>query len=188
MLSRAGAQSTIANSKDQLSKAAKLILPGMGHFDHCMLELNRSGLRPIIEEKVLNERIPVLGICVGLQMLMEGSDEGREPGLKWIAGSTVRFAREQLPSTLKIPNMGWLEVVKKKNSDLLQDLENARFYFAHSYHILTDNISDTLMTAHYGYQFAAGVERKNIFGVQFHPEKSHRFGMKMLANFAHNVP
>jgi len=186
MLKKAGVAAEISDKQQDIESASKLLLPGMGHFDNCMERLNNSGLRPIIEQKAIVEKIPVLGICVGLQMFMESSEEGIQPGLGWIKGKTIRFKTEQMKDVQKIPNMGWLEIHAKKDSRLLNGLEDARFYFAHSYHVALDEPGDELIAAGYGYDFTAGVERGNIVGVQFHPEKSHRFGMQLLKNFSLN--
>lgn len=184
MLKKAGVTAVISGRKEDIVAASKLLLPGMGHFDNCMKGLNSSGLRPIIEQKVLEEKIPVLGICVGLQMLMASSEEGNEQGLGWINGETIRFKPEKMQEVQKVPNMGWVDIQSKKSSKLLDSLQDARFYFAHSYHVVINNIEDELIEAHYGYDFTAAIERENIVGVQFHPEKSHRFGMQLLKNFA----
>jgi len=186
MLKKAGVSAVISGKAEDLQAADKVLLPGMGHFDNCMEKLNQSGLRPIIEEKALGEKIPVLGICVGLQMFMQSSEEGKLPGLGWVRGETTRFKTALMPDVQKIPNMGWLDIRAEKQSRLLEGLEDARFYFAHSYHVVPENASTNLITAHYGYDFTAGIEMDNIIGVQFHPEKSHRFGMKLLSNFAMN--
>jgi imidazole glycerol-phosphate synthase subunit HisH len=183
MLKKVGVEAVISGRKEDIGKATKLMLPGMGHFDNCMQQFNESGIRPLIEKKVLEEKIPVLGICVGLQMLMRSSEEGKEVGLNWIDGETIRFRQHKLLAGQKIPNMGWLEVSGKKKSSLLDGLEDARFYFAHSFHVQINNMDHELLTAHYGYDFTAAIERDNILGVQFHPEKSHRFGMRLLENF-----
>jgi glutamine amidotransferase len=186
MLKKGGAKSLISSDPAAIAAATKLLLPGMGHFDHCMKQIHASGLLPLILQKVFTDKIPLLGICVGLQMFMASSEEGVEPGLGWISGRTIRFKKEQLPGDLKIPNMGWLEVKPAKDSPLLEGLKEARFYFAHSFHVEPENEKDTLLTAEYGYPFTVGVEKDNIIGVQFHPEKSHRFGMQLLQNFANN--
>jgi glutamine amidotransferase len=186
MLKKGGINAGISNNKNEISSAAKLLLPGMGHFDNCMIKFNESGFREIIERKVFDEKVPLLGICVGLQMFMASSEEGNEPGLGWIKGKTVRFRKEEMGNGEKIPNMGWLEVKREKESPLMAGLEDARFYFAHSYHVEVTDSSDILTSAEYGYKFTVGVERDNILGVQFHPEKSHRFGMRLLKNFAEN--
>ncbi len=186
MLKKAGVAAEISGKSEDISNATRLMLPGMGHFDNCMEKLNQSGLRTIIEKKVLEEKVPILGICVGLQMFMQSSEEGVLPGLGWINGKTVRFKTERMEEMQKIPNMGWHEINPRKTSKLLEGLEDSRFYFAHSYHVSPDNSSEELISAHYGYDFTAGIEKDNIIGVQFHPEKSHRFGMKLLSNFALN--
>lgn len=186
MLKKAGVAAVISGKAEDVQQASKLLLPGMGHFDNCMEKLDASGLRPAIEKKALEEKIPVLGICVGLQMFMRGSEEGKLPGLGWIAGDTIRFDLNNMTQPEKIPNMGWLEVRTARPSKLFQDLDEARFYFAHSYHVKVDNESDALVMANYGYDYTAGIEKGNIVGVQFHPEKSHRFGMQLLKNFAEN--
>lgn len=186
MLKKAGVTAHISGRQEDIAAATRLLLPGMGHFDNCMQKLHESGLRPIIEKKVHEEKIPVLGICVGLQMFMRSSEEGVLPGLGWIDGKTVRFKPAAMQGQTKIPNMGWLEITAVKQSKLLQGLEGARFYFAHSFHVQVDNDADKLLTAHYGYDFTCGIERGNLAGVQFHPEKSHRFGMQLLKNFATN--
>jgi glutamine amidotransferase len=184
MLKKAGVESLISGREEDIARATRLLLPGMGHFDNCMEKLNQSGLRSMVEQKVLEEKIPALGICVGLQMFMQSSEEGVLPGLGWIKGRTIRFKTERMREVQKIPNMGWLEIQAKKESRLLNGLQVARFYFAHSYHVEVDEPGDEMIAAHYGYDFTAGIEKGNIVGVQFHPEKSHRFGLRLLENFA----
>jgi len=186
MLKKAGVPSIISGDHNDIARASKILLPGMGAFDNCMEKFNQAGLRDLIERRVMEEKVPVLGICVGLQMFMSGSEEGVLPGLGWIKGSTVRFRPAEMDSSLKVPNMGWLEIVPAKSSKLLVELEGSRFYFAHSYHIEIMDEGDKLLSAKYGYDFAVGVEKENIVGVQFHPEKSHRFGMQLLKNFGEN--
>ena len=186
MFKKAGVNARICSTKSEIETAGKIVLPGMGAFDNCMQKYNESGFRDIIEQKVVQAKVPVLGICVGLQMLMEGSAEGNLQGLGWIKGETVAFNKAQMQEENKIPNMGWLEVCVKKQSKLMEGLNEARFYFAHSFYVLPADEKDILITGHYGYEFTAGIERDNILGVQFHPEKSHRFGMQLLKNFADN--
>lgn len=186
MLSKIGVASQISAHADEIRDADKVILPGVGAFDHCMRMFNASGLRETVTAKALDEKVPVLGICVGLQMLGESSEEGTEPGLGWIKGRCVRF-RQQLLGTLKIPHMGWTEVRASRPSSLMEGyMEEPRFYFVHSYHLELTNEADELLTAAYGYDFTAAARRDNITGVQFHPEKSHKFGMKLLENFANS--
>jgi imidazole glycerol-phosphate synthase subunit HisH len=176
----------ISGNIEVVAKASRLLLPGMGHFDNCMIKFNDSGLREVVEQKVFQERVPVLGICVGLQMFMASSEEGDEQGFGWIKGKTIKFRQSQMDGSFKVPNMGWLDVQSTRSSKLWECLDDARFYFAHSYHVETIADSDILLSADYGYRFTAGIERDNILGVQFHPEKSHRFGMRLLKNFAEN--
>jgi imidazole glycerol-phosphate synthase subunit HisH len=186
MFKKAGVTAIISSQKNEIENADKILLPGMGAFDNCMSRFNASGLRDAVEKKIFTGKTPVLGICVGLQMLMESSEEGALPGLGWIKGKTVAFKKEKVQLTQKIPNMGWLDIQAKKKSALLDELAGARFYFAHSFHVQPDDESDINISADYGYEFTAGIERDNILGVQFHPEKSHRFGMQLLKNFATN--
>jgi glutamine amidotransferase len=186
MLKKGGETSLISSKETDIASASKLLLPGMGHFDNCMQRFNASGLRTTIEKKVFEEKIPLLGICVGLQMFMESSEEGSEPGLAWVAGKTTRFKPDQMDASLKIPHMGWQDVRNNKKSRLWEGLEGSRFYFAHSFYVEPAVADDILLTAGYGYDFTVGIEKDNIVGVQFHPEKSHRFGMQLLQNFANN--
>jgi len=186
MLKKAGVSAVISRKFDEIENASKILLPGVGAFDNCISKLDESGLRPILERRILQEKIPVLGICVGLQMFMEKSEEGTLPGLGWIKGSTIRFKPEHMSAYQKIPNMGWLEIQAQKPSRLLMELKDPRFYFVHSYHVKLDDMKNELITAQYGYDFTVGIEKENILGVQFHPEKSHRFGMQLLKNFANN--
>lgn len=185
MFKKIGIEVAITSNSHLIEKAEKIILPGVGAFDTCMTKLNESGLQPVLSKMVLQKKTPILGVCVGLQMLFEKSEEGLLPGLGWIKGTVVRFQRERMDKDLKIPHMGWTEVAKAKPSRLLEGAdEEQRFYFVHSFHAHPKNTADILLVANYGYQFTAAVERENIIGVQFHPEKSHRFGMKLLENFA----
>jgi len=184
MLKRLGIDSVISNQEADIRVAKKLILPGVGAFDHGMQQLNESGLVPLLNEKVLQNKTPVLGICLGVQLLTEGSEEGHAKGLGWIKGRTIAFDRTKLRTDQKIPHMGWTEVSHYEQSKLFTGMyEEPRFYFVHSYHLQIDNPSYVMVEADYGYRFAAGVEKDNILGVQFHPEKSHKFGMRILENF-----
>jgi imidazole glycerol-phosphate synthase subunit HisH len=183
MLHRVGAASEITADPERIAHAERIVLPGNGAFDACMRNLRASGLIPLLERRVLGDAVPLLGICVGAQMLGQGSEEGSEPGLGWLPMRTCRFPA--LPG-LRVPHMGWNEVRAARPSDArLSGLESdARFYFVHSYHLASDNEADVLLWANYGIDFAAAVARDNIMGVQFHPEKSHRFGKQLLGNFA----
>lgn len=185
MLKRIGEESVIANSVEQIVDADKLILPGVGSFDYGMENLKNSGFIDVLSNKVLTDKVPFLGICLGAQMIGNKSEEGSEKGLGWINMDVVKFNTQKLPKDVKIPHMSWNEISVKKSSKLLEGLSNeSRFYFVHSYHMLPKNKQDILTTTSYGYKFVSAVEKNNIYGVQFHPEKSHKFGMKMLENFA----
>ena len=185
MFKRLGVVCEITSDIEKIRRAKKIVLPGNGAFDACMQGLRATGLIPLLEERVLHEKIPLLGICVGAQMLGHGSEEGDEPGLGWIDMQVKRFPA--LPG-LRVPHMGWCHV--KRNAPahpLLQGMdEDARFYFVHSYYMQAANPQDVLLTAHYGLDFAAAVCVGNIAGVQFHPEKSHRYGKQLLGQFARN--
>ena len=183
MLRRVGHASVISADAEMIEKADRIILPGNGHFDTCMRNIRASGLLPLIEDKVLRQETPLLGICVGAQMLGSSSEEGKEPGLGWIDMTVRRFPRME---GLRVPHMGWAEVARPlPEHPLVQGLDtDARFYFVHSYYLDPGESVETLLSAEYGHPFAAGVVAGNIAGVQFHPEKSHRFGKVLLANFA----
>ena len=187
ILKKIGVESVISSDEATIAAADKIILPGVGAFDTCAQKLQQSGLLPILNKKVLDEKIPVLGVCVGMQLLAERSEEGVLPGLGWIKGQIIKFKQEQLPAGSKIPHMGWTDVQLSKPSKLFENMyEDPRFYFVHSYHPQLTNAEDALVVATHGYTFVAGIEHENIMGVQFHPEKSHKFGMKLLENFMKN--
>ncbi|MDG5499213.1 imidazole glycerol phosphate synthase subunit HisH [Marinobacter sp. BGYM27] len=182
MLLRIGVRCTITSKEDELAKADKIILPGNGSFDACMKNLRESGLIPVLEDRVLKHQVPVLGICVGAQMLGIRSAEGNEDGLGWLDMDIKKFPDI---AGLRVPHMGWNQViVQKTEHQLALRLEaDSRFYFVHSYYMAPVDANDILFTANYGLDFAAGVARSNISGVQFHPEKSHRFGKQLLSAF-----
>jgi glutamine amidotransferase len=184
MLRKIDVEAEIVSNAAAVARSTKLILPGIGAFDHASARLRNSGLLEVLERRVRRECIPVLGICLGFQLLTRGSEEGAEPGLGWIDADTVAFDRARLGSTDRVPHMGWATVDRCGHSDLLREMPDApRFYFVHSYHVRCDDARHVIATARHGYEFAAGVERGNVMGVQFHPEKSHRFGMRLLQNF-----
>jgi len=183
ILKRIGEQSVVTSDKNEIAKAKKLILPGVGAFDTGMRNLNDLGLVNVLNEKVINEKTPVLGICLGMQLLSEGSEEGMLRGLGWIRAKTVRF---QFIDTIeyKIPHMGWNFIKQHKASRLFENMyPEARFYFVHSFYFRAGNTEDIVTTTTYETEFTSSVEHENILGVQFHPEKSHKFGMKLLKNF-----
>lgn len=174
-----------AQSPDQLSGAAKVILPGVGHFDHAMKRLDESGMRPVLEELVLEQKVPVLGVCVGMQMLGTASEEGTLAGLGWIDGQVRHFGRISPAGELPLPHMGWNDVRPVAGNRLFERLEtDARFYFLHSFYFDCANPADRLADASYGGDFTCAVNSGNIYGVQFHPEKSHSAGTRLLQNFA----
>jgi imidazole glycerol-phosphate synthase subunit HisH len=182
MFKRIGASARITADPAALRDAEKILLPGVGAFDAAMKRINSSGLREVLERKARTERVPLLGICLGMQLLTRGSEEGTEPGLGWIAADTKRFP--SLPG-LKVPHMGWNLVQPAQPHALTRDLPpEPRFYFVHSYHVQADNAADRLLRTHYGVDFDAAIAHDNIMGAQFHAEKSHRFGMALLGNFA----
>ena len=184
MLKRIGAKSCISADAKEIEQAEKLILPGVGHFDYGMKNLQESGLIEVLNKKVLIDKVPLLGICLGAQLLGNRSEEGILSGLGWIDMEVVKFDENKLPENLKIPHMSWNEINIKKQSNLLIGLSNeSRFYFVHSYRLKCNNENDILANTNYGYEFTSAVEKENIFGVQFHPEKSHKFGMRLLENF-----
>ena len=186
MLKKAGySGAVISNSEKDIASANKLILPGVGHFDYGMNQLRSSSFFDTLNRRVLEDKIPILGICLGAQLLTKGSEEGETPGLGWIEAQTIRFQNELMPINLKVPHMGWTGVTLKKESALFKDMpEDPRFYFVHTYHISCHSPEDELVESNYGYPFTAGVERENIVGVQFHPEKSQADGLHILKNFA----
>jgi glutamine amidotransferase len=183
MFARLGVNCAITSDASLVAQATGIVLPGNGSFDACMRNFNESGLRTVVEQRVQEAAIPLLGICVGAQMLGHGSEEGTSPGLGWIDMKVRRFPQLE---GLRIPHMGWGEVRAARPDDALcRSLDpKARFYFVHSYYLDPADQSDVLLHAHYGIDFAAGVARGNIWGVQFHPEKSHRFGKQLLGAFA----
>ncbi len=175
----------IAKSSQDLMDAQKLILPGVGSFDYAMNRLNDSGMREKLDELVLEKKIPVIGICVGMQMMGNRSDEGNEEGLKWIDGDILKFDEKLIQHRTKLPHMGWNDVIPVNNHSLFNGIEkDAIFYFLHSFYFKCKNPSDTIATSEYGISFSSAVNRDHIFGIQFHPEKSHHYGERLLHNFA----
>ena len=185
MLKRAGAGVVIISDQaEDIAKADKLILPGVGHFEYGMQKLQQSGLIPALEQKVLYDKTPILGICLGAQLMTESSEEGNVNGLCWVRGRTIAFDRSKLPEGYKVPHMGWNEVLDKKKTALFQNMpENPRFYFVHSYHLEMEDQSDVWLSSEYGYEFCVAYQDENIYACQFHPEKSHKYGMQLMKNF-----
>ncbi|WP_445781355.1 imidazole glycerol phosphate synthase subunit HisH [Shewanella sp.] len=185
LFKRLGIEARRVNTPEALSDAARLVLPGVGHFDHAMQRLNDSGLRPKLEELVLEDHVPVIGICVGMQMLATGSDEGDLPGLNWLPGHVRAFANQPENATLPMPHMGWNELQPLAHSTLFsRGFDDApQFYFLHSYYFDAQDKHDVAATAKYGLDFDAVVSRGHIHGIQCHPEKSHHWGEQLLKNF-----
>lgn len=185
MYKRLGVEVCCASDAGLLSSAEKIILPGVGAFDHAMNLLKVSGMQEMLNKKILEDAVPVLGICVGMQMLAKSSEEGNLPGLGWIEGKVKSFHSNKSSVNLPMPHMGWNDVKPISNTTLFKGFsEDIRFYFLHSYYFDCDNQEHVGATAEYGFQFHCSIEKENIFGVQFHPEKSHHWGAMLLKNFA----
>ena len=183
MLKRIGATAPVlTRDPETLAKAERIILPGVGAFDKGMRNLSDFGLRNALDEAALVRKVPVLGICLGMQLLTGSSEEGSEKGLGWIDAETVRF-RFPAESRLKVPHMGWNYAVPVRANPLIRGDQRTRFYFVHGYYVKCVRESEIIGTARYGEDFACAINRANIYGVQFHPEKSHRFGMALLEGF-----
>lgn len=177
----------VAEDRATLAAADRIILPGVGSFDHAMQRLKASGLYETLEEAVVGLGKPVLGICVGMQMLARSSDEGSEPGLGWIDGEVAKITfPEGMPRGL-LPHMGWSTITLRADEPLLEGLDaEMGFYFLHSYRFVCNDPADVIATADYAMPFHCAVRRGNVHGVQFHPEKSHHNGIRLLKNFAEN--
>tara|TARA_B100001123_G_C14788707_1_gene819517 strand:+ start:19 stop:624 length:606 start_codon:yes stop_codon:yes gene_type:complete len=181
MLKRIGVDSDLASDLESLKNAKKIILPGVGAFDTAMSRIHESGMLDLLHNKALQERIPILGICLGMQLLTRGSEEGEMDGLGWIPAQARRFPDD---GSLKVPHMGWNIVSPTSPSKLTADFEEeTRFYFVHSYAVNVDEGEHSILKTSYGIDFDSAIQKDNIFGVQFHPEKSHRFGIRLLNNF-----
>jgi len=184
MLKKVNVQALVSSDRKVVASADKLILPGVGSFDQAVTNLNKLELIPLLNEKVVADKIPLLGVCLGMQLLTARSEEGIMPGLGWIDAETVKFRFEN--ERLRIPHMGWNTVeIRKIDDPLFKDFsDEARFYFVHSYYVRCHDPSNVLAITKYGLDFCSSVGKDNIRGVQFHPEKSHKFGMRLLKNFA----
>jgi glutamine amidotransferase len=175
----------IAKTQQDLADAKKMILPGVGSFDYAMSQLNASGMREKLDELVLEKKVPVIGICVGMQMMGNRSDEGKLEGLKWIDSEILKFDENLIQQRTKLPHMGWNDVAPINNHPLFIGLEkDAIFYFLHSFYFRCKNETESIAVSNYGISFSSAVHRENIYGIQFHPEKSHQYGEKLLHNFA----
>lgn len=187
MLKKLGVGSRFATTPEDVLSAEKIILPGVGSFDAGMRTLRATGMIESLNHVVLEKQVPILGVCLGMQMLGAGSEEGVETGLCWIDSRAVRFDSAGNPE-MRVPHMGWNEVDVRKVSPLTEAAPGRpRFYFANSYHVVCNDPADALLETEYaGLRFTSGIERGHIRGAQFHPEKSHRYGMWLLKNFAEN--
>lgn len=184
MIKKIGGRSIITSDIFEIEKATKLILPGVGAFDNAILNLEKLNLIEVLNDKALVEKVPILGICLGMQLLTKSSEEGEKNGLGWIEAETLKFNFENENKNLKIPHMGWNTVEQNLVHPLFNDMyEEPRFYFVHSYYVKPKYDSNVLTYSYYGLKFASAIHKDNIIGTQYHPEKSHKFGMKILKNF-----
>lgn len=187
-LQRMDADAIISSKVEDIEKAEKLILPGVGSFAAGMDNLEKYNLIPILTKKVIEEKVPILGICLGMQLLTKRSEEGNADGLGWIDAETKQFVFERNNIKLKVPHMGWNSIDIRRDSTLLKGIPtNSAFYFVHSYHVCCNGTNSVAATTNYGYDFTSVIEKENIFGVQFHPEKSHKNGVRLLKNFVECV-
>lgn len=189
MLSKIGEPAVITADPAVLRKSDKLILPGVGAFDKAVQNLQRDGLDDLLNELVIHDQKPILGICLGMQLLSERSEEGSLRGFGWIPAETIRFQPSPQNPLLRVPHMGWNALEIRRPSPLFHELgDEPRFYFVHSYHVHCRESDHVLGVTHYGIEFHSIIGRENIFGTQFHPEKSHRFGLRLLRNFVEFRP
>ena len=185
IIKKVGGQSAISSDPEVIAGAQKLILPGVGHYARAMRNIEERGFRDVLDRKVLEDKTPILGICLGMQLMTETSEEGDGRGLGWFKASTRRFRPEQFSKPLRIPQMGWNLVDIRKPNQVFDDdgLDEHRYYFVHAYAVECDDEADVLCTSTYGYSFVSAFAKDNIVGVQFHPEKSHLFGMSLMRRF-----
>jgi len=188
MIRKVGGQGVLSRGPEDLAAADKLVLPGVGAFDHGMQRLHALGYVAAMTERVLGRGVPILGICLGMQLFSRRSEEGADPGLGWVDAETVRFAFGDAPTPLKIPHMGWNTVRAAQPHPLFPPGgETPRFYFVHSYHVCCRDPANILATTSYGIEFTSALVKGHIVGTQFHPEKSHRYGMALMRHFVHDV-
>jgi len=181
-LKRAGYNGTVTDNIETIKSADKLILPGVGHFLKGIIKLKEKNLVNVLNTMVCEKKTPILGICLGMQLITRHSEEGDVEGLNWIDAETIKFRLNDVRH--KVPHMGWNSVEIKKDSPLFEGiLPNSSFYFVHSYHVVCHNYEDVLTTTKYGYEFVSSFQKENIYGAQFHPEKSHESGERLLCNF-----
>jgi glutamine amidotransferase len=184
MARKAGTDCVISSDPSVVASAGKLILPGVGAFDRGMANLEERGLIPALHESAMVRRVPTIGLCLGMQLMGRGSEEGSRTGLGWIAADSVRFNFAATPSPLKVPHMGWNYIQPAAPAAVIDNLPaEPRFYFVHSFYLVCDQPSDVMCWTTYGSRFASGIHHGNLWGTQFHPEKSHSFGLALLRNF-----
>lgn len=184
---KAGGQAQISRDPEKIAAATKLILPGIGHFGRIMRQLIDNGIAAALNEAVIVRKVPILGICLGMQLFSQHSEEGDATGFGWIPAQVVRFKAEGNIS-LKIPHMGWNTIDIVRSDPLLDRLpEESRFYFVHSYHVVCNNVTDIIAWTSHGAPFVSAIGHANIWGTQFHPEKSHKYGLAVVRNFVHSV-
>lgn len=189
MLRKIGAEAVVSADPEVIGSADRLILPGVGAFRHGMAHLEERGLLPVLNRRVLEDRVPILGICLGMQLFTRRSEEGDAQGLGWLDAETRRFRQADVPASLRIPHMGWNTVTATRAHPVFDDMPaEPRFYFVHSYHVVCADEDLVLGRTVHGHEFTSVVQRDNILGMQFHPEKSHRFGLRLLQNFAGIAP
>lgn len=183
MFKRIGVQSEVSSDLLHIEKAKKLLLPGVGAFDNAIERIRNAGLLDILNYKALDQKVPILGICLGMQLLTNNSEEGTVKGLGWVDAETIKFKFES--KELKVPHMGWnVTNINTPSSLTVNFPSDSRFYFVHSYYVKVKSENNSILKTTYGVEFDSAIQSENIFGVQFHPEKSHRFGMKIFENFA----
>lgn len=180
---RLNISASVATTAAEIAAARRLILPGVGAFDWAMARLDRSGMRAALDHAVITDKRPVLGVCVGMQMMARSSEEGALGGLGWIDATVRRFDEAALAGK-PMPHMGWNDVSARSTDCLFDGIEAPRYYFLHSYYFAPADPADSLATTNYGGAFSAAVRRGNVYGTQFHPEKSHGWGVELLRNFA----
>lgn len=184
MFKKVGAATKITSDLNEISKAEKILLPGVGSYDAAVKRISETGMKSVLDNKALVEKIPILGICLGMQLLTDGSEEGVLNGLGWIKGKAYHF-HNRIDESLRVPHMGWNVATINNETELTKNYKGElRFYFVHSYFVLADEVKNSMMKTTYGIQFDSALCQDNIFGAQFHPEKSHKFGMNLFRNFA----
>ena len=184
MVKIVGGEAVISSDPEIIYRADGLILSGVGAFDSGMKAIKELGLYELLQKKVNESKTPILGLCLGMQLFTKGSEEGCMPGFGWIDGESVKFNFDEQDNKLKIPHMGWNSLKIKQDIPIFRDIgDEPRFYFVHSYHVVCNNEQQVVAETNFGYDFVSVVTKDNIIGMQFHPEKSHKFGMKVFTNF-----